>query len=257
MGVDFGRTARDYARYRTAFPPELFARLAAVGIGTAGHRVVDIGTGTGTLARGFAAAGCAVAGVDVAPEMLVEARRLDDEAGVSVDYRVAGAEDTGLPSASWDVVSAGQSWHWFDRPRVLAEARRLLVGCGALAICYRDYVVTPGNLCAVSEELVLAHNPGWPMAKSDYDYPEWTDEVRAAGFGHVTMLDFEVDVLFTHDEWRGRMRSSNGVGASLPDAAVAAFDAELAEILRTRFPDEPMVVPHRIWAVVARAQMSR
>ena len=251
MGVDFGKTARDYARYRTLFPPELFSRLAALGIGLAGQRVADVGTGTGTLARGFAASGCVVAGVDVAPEMLVEARRLDSAAGVVVDYRVAGAEDTGLAAGSWDVVSAGQCWHWFDRSRVLAEVQRLLDPSGALVICYRDYVVEPDNVCAVSEDLVLAYNPGWPMA-TGYDYPLWMDELGLAGFSRVELLDFVVDVLFTHEEWRGRMRSSNGVGASLSEDAVAAFDAELASILRSRFSVEPLVVPHRVWGVVAR-----
>jgi len=62
----------------------------------------------------------------------------------------------------------------------------------------------------------------------------------------------DVDVPFTHDAWRGRMRSSNGVGASLSAAEVAAFDAELARLLRERFPEEPLVVPHRVWALVAR-----
>ena len=75
--MDFGRTARDYARYRTAFPPELFTRLAGLGIGLAGHRIVDVGTGTGTLARGFASAGCVVTGVDIAPELIEEARPQD------------------------------------------------------------------------------------------------------------------------------------------------------------------------------------
>lgn len=161
--MDFGSTAHEYAAYRTSFPGELFTRLAGRGIGLPGQRVADLGTGTGTLARGFAAAGCAVTGVDVAPEMLREARRADAAAGLRIAYRVAPAEVTGLPAASWDVC-AGQCWHWFDCQRAAAEARRLLVPGGALAICYRDYVVEPGNVCAASEELVLAHNPGWAMA---------------------------------------------------------------------------------------------
>ena len=33
------------------------------------------------------------------------------------------------------------------------------------------------------------------------------------------------DVPFTRTGWRGRMRACRGVGASLPDADVAAFDA--------------------------------
>jgi hypothetical protein len=48
------------------------------------------------------------------------------------------------------------------------------------------------------------------------------------------------------------MRSSNGVAASLPAATVAAFDADLARLLRERFPREPLTVAHRIWGLVGR-----
>ena len=41
-----------------------FGRLAAVGIGVDRQRVLDLGTGTGTLARGFARRGCAVTAFD-------------------------------------------------------------------------------------------------------------------------------------------------------------------------------------------------
>jgi SAM-dependent methyltransferase len=250
--VDFGRTASDYGRYRTAFPPELFTRLAAAGVGLPGGRVVDLGTGTGVLARAFAAAGCAVTGVDIAPQMLDEAREQDTAAGVEVTYRVAPAEDTGLPAGAWDVVCAGQSWHWFDRDRAVAEARRLLVPGGALVVCSRDYLVRPGNVCAASEELVLTRNPGWDRAGGTGRHEEWAIEPAAAGFTDIETFAFDIDVPFTHEAWRGRMRSCNGIGASLPPSGVAAFDADLTRLLHDRFPEEPLMVPHRVWALIAR-----
>jgi SAM-dependent methyltransferase len=127
MTVDFGRTATDYAAYRANFPEGFFPRLADMRVGLDGQRVVDFGTGTGTVARGFARRGCVVTGVDPARAMLAEAGRLDVEAGLRVAYRLGRAEDTGLDSGCWDVVAAGQCWHWFDRPRAGEEARRLLV----------------------------------------------------------------------------------------------------------------------------------
>jgi SAM-dependent methyltransferase len=252
MSVDFGPTAHDYATYRTAFPPELFTRLAALGVGLAGHRIADLGTGTGVLARGFAAGGCSVTGVDVAPELLEQARRQDAAAGPEVTYRVAPAEDTGLPAGVWDVVSAGHCWHWFDRPRAAGEAHRLLAPAGALVICYRDYLVVPGNVCAASEELARAHNPDLPAAEGLGEHPEWADEVVRAGFGDLRTFDFDITVPFTHLAWRGRLRSSSGIGASLPEAKVAAFDTELTRLLADRFPADPLQIPHRILALVAR-----
>ncbi|MBE2231896.1 MAG: class I SAM-dependent methyltransferase [Anaerolinea sp.] len=102
MQVDFGKTSEDYARHWAGFPPSLFQRLATAGIGLPGQRVLDLGTGTGTLARGFALQGCHVTGVDVAAPQLAQAAELDRQAGVQVSYLLAAAEATGLPSAHFD-----------------------------------------------------------------------------------------------------------------------------------------------------------
>ena len=55
MKPDFGRTASEYGKHRAGFPDSFFDRLQRLQIGVPGQSVVDLGTGTGTLARGFAA----------------------------------------------------------------------------------------------------------------------------------------------------------------------------------------------------------
>src|SRR5262245_39748464 len=121
MNVDFGRTAGEYARFRAGFPEAFFERLQERGIVVRAFRALDLGTGTGAVARALAKRGCEVTGVDRSESMLAEARRLDVEAGVSVRYIAAGAEATGLAADSFDLVTAGQCWHWFDGPRAAAE----------------------------------------------------------------------------------------------------------------------------------------
>src|SRR5512145_2191760 len=92
--VDFGRTAEDYARHRAGFPDAFFERAVRLGVGLPGQALLD--TGTGTLARGFAVRGARVVAIDPAAGLLERARDLDRAAGVSVEYRVARAEATGL-----------------------------------------------------------------------------------------------------------------------------------------------------------------
>src|SRR5215213_6479413 len=182
MTIDFGKTAQDYGRYRAGFPDVLFDRLGEVGVGLAGQRVLDLGTGTGALARGFARRGCAVTGLDPAAPLLEQARLLDAEAGVTIDYVTTRAEESGLPDAAFDVVSAGQCWHWFNRARAAAEAMRLLRPGGRLLIAHYDWIPLPGNVVAATEELILAHNPSWKGSGGTGIYPHWPTDVAIAGF---------------------------------------------------------------------------
>jgi SAM-dependent methyltransferase len=249
--VDFGRTADDYARHRAGFPQAIVDRLRERGIALPGHRVVDVGTGTGTLARLFALNGCVVIGVDPSRPLLDKAAVLDEEAGATVRYVQATAEGTGLSGESVDAYAAGQCWHWFDRPRAALEAKRLLRSTGALVICHFDWLPLSENVVAATEKLILRYNPEWPLGGGTGFYPAWTVDVADAGFVDIETFSFDVAVPYSAEGWRGRVRASAGVGASLPIQRVERFDRELGELLDQRF-SEPLSVPHRMWALTAR-----
>ncbi|MEZ4768499.1 MAG: class I SAM-dependent methyltransferase [Caldilineales bacterium] len=257
MQVDFGRTSEDYARYRAGFPESLFERLAQRGIGLPGQQILDLGTGTGTLARGFARRGCQVTGVDVAAEQLAQAGELDRQAGVQVMYRVAPAEHTGFPAASFDVVSAGQCWHWFDRPRVAAEVSRLLRSDGVLVIAHYDWLPLSGNVVELTEELILRYNPSWRLSGGTGIYPQWFGDVAEAGFTDIESFTYDEPAIYGHAAWRGRVRASAPIGGSLPAEDVSRFDADLADMLARRFPIEPLAVPQRVFALTCRAEIKR
>ncbi len=130
MSVDFGRTTADYCRFRAGFPAEFFARIESLGLAGRGSRVLDLGTGPGTIALNLARRGARVTALDPALPML-EATAAQARAEKLEIATIEGkAESTELPAAQFDLVIAGQCWHWFDRPRAAAEVRRLLVPAG-------------------------------------------------------------------------------------------------------------------------------
>ncbi|MGQ0507479.1 MAG: class I SAM-dependent methyltransferase [Myxococcaceae bacterium] len=259
MSIDFGKTSADYAKHRAGFPEAFFARLDSFGIGKTGQRALDLGTGTGTVARGLARRGCIVTGLDKSAALMEQAKRLDSEAGVAIQYLVGRAEETGLPPASFDVVTAGQCWHWFDRPRVAREIHRLLAPGGTLVIGHFDWLPLPGNLAEATEKLIATHNPGfeadnptWKLSGGTGLYPAWLADVAGAGLHNIETFSFDVAVPYSHEAWRGRMRASASVGASLSPDSIARFDADLGKLLQERFPEDPVMVPHRVWAVICR-----
>jgi SAM-dependent methyltransferase len=252
--VDFGKTARDYARYRPGFPAVFFDRVRRYGIGLPGQRVADLGAGTGALARGFADRGCQAVGIDPSPEMLAEAVALGRVAGVQVRYVCAWGEATGLREGAVDVACAGQCWHWFDRTRAAAEVSRVLRPGGRMLIAYFSYLADPGTLGAATERIVLRYNPAWAYAGKDGRFPEFASDLTAQGLRHVDTFEFETDVDFTHESWRGRFRACNGVLA-LPAAQLSAFDQDLARMLAESYP-EPLTARHRAFGIVAEKPAS-
>jgi len=252
MNVDFGKTAGDYARYRAGFPDELFDRLAVRGIFRPGSAVLDLGTGTGTLARGFALRGCDATGLDRSAELLAEARRLDEQSGASIRYVQARAEDQPFRARTFDAVSAGQCWHWFDRPRAASESHRVLKDGGWIVIAHFDWIPMPRNVVEATEQLIMQHNPRWRMAGGDGIHAGELADVAQAGFSNVESFSFDDGTLYTHEAWRGRIRASAGISASLTPDEVARFDADLSALLASRFPEDPLTVPHRVWAVIAQ-----
>src|SRR6266851_7737117 len=232
---DFGKTASDYARFRAGFPDSLFERLAARGIGGASQKILDLGTGTGYLGRGFALRGAAVTGLDKSPALLSEAKRLDREAEVQIEYVIAAAEETGIPSSCFDVVSAGQCWHWFDRPRAATEVRRVLVPAGSLVIAHFDWIPQAGNVAEATERLIEQHNSQWRLGGGLGMYPAWLRDAANAGFRNIETFTYDIDVPYTHEAWRGRIRASAAISASLDAERVAVFDRELTETLASNF----------------------
>lgn len=245
--IDFGRAAIDYDRFRPGFPDEFFDRLEHQGWIAPGMRVLDLGTGTGSLALGFAAKGLHATGLDIAVNLLEVGRRTANVRGLHAEFIEGRAEDTGLPAASFDLVSAGQCWWWFDSDSATKEAVRVLTPGGRLLICDFSYLSLPGNVCSRTEDLVLEHNPGWPKAGWRGVHPEQVRALDNAGFVHVESFSYTVSVPFTHEAWRGRIRTCNGVGSALEPDQVERFDRDLAALLASEFPGE-LSVPHRVFA---------
>lgn len=249
---DFGLTVADYAQHRADFPTELFARLAKRGFGRAGQRLLDLGTGTGALARVFQQAGCQVTGLDPSAQMLLGARQLAGASGPAIHWIQASAEQTGLRDQSYDLVSAGQCWHWFDAHAAAREIARVLRPEGHLLIAQFDWLPIAGNLVAAVEDLILRYSPNWHLGGGTGLYPERFVQLGEAGFENIESFSFDVQVPYSHEAWRGRIRASAGVGGSLPPAEVVRFDAEHQELLQEHFPHDPLAIPHRVFAILAR-----
>ena len=128
----FDMLVDDYERYRSGYAVEVYEAVRAAGVGL-GTRVLDVGCGTGLAAAAFLDAGACMTGIDIAPQMLVRARKHLP----TVRFDLGAAEELPYADAAFDAVICAQAFHWFERDRALAEMARVVRPGGLVAIWWK------------------------------------------------------------------------------------------------------------------------
>jgi cyclopropane fatty-acyl-phospholipid synthase-like methyltransferase len=221
---DWGNTSQDYAAYRAGYPEAFYDILAVLGVGTPGQRILDLGTGTGVLARAFARRGAVVTGIDIAANQITMAQALAAQEGQEITFQVCAAEAIDFPAASFEVISAGQSWLYFDKTVMIPKVLQLLTADGCVLLTHLLWLPHKDPIARQTEALVLQYNPDWKSAGYTGNMPPvfaWAREHFDLRTFHV----MEAPLEFTRQAWRGRIRACRGIGASLSPEAVAQFDA--------------------------------
>ena len=123
----FSGVANRYADFRPHYPAELFDCLATIVPRSA--TVWDCACGNGQATVDLAARFERVIGTDASKEQIAPATP-----NPRIEYRVAPAEDCGLPDKSVGLVTVAQALHWFQFERFYAEVKRVLAPNGVIAV---------------------------------------------------------------------------------------------------------------------------
>ena len=126
----FSGVASRYADFRPHYPGPLFDYLA--GLARKDSTVWDCAAGNGQATLDLAARFDRVIATDASRDQIASAKPRPN-----IEYRVATAEQSGLPAASVSLITVAQALHWFDLYAFHAEAARALEPRGVLAAwCY-------------------------------------------------------------------------------------------------------------------------
>ena len=160
----FSAMASRYAAYRPRYPEplvDLVADRTFSGRASGGLAVAwDVGCGNGQLSVALTRRFSQVIATDPAQAQLDHA-----QAAPGVEYRCAPAEASGLDDASVDLAVAAQAAHWFDWPRFVAEAGRVVRPGGLVAlVSYANAQVdgAPGAVLAAYYQVI---EPYWPNGR--------------------------------------------------------------------------------------------
>src|SRR3569833_2018491 len=112
LAESYGADAERYDRARTSYPPALIDAITASAPATA----VDVGCGTGIVARLLKETGCQGLGVEPDERAAAYAR------ATGVDVEVSTFEAWDPAGRRFDAVVAGRTWHWIDPAAGAAKA---------------------------------------------------------------------------------------------------------------------------------------
>jgi len=131
----FATTAEFYEQYRPPYAAEFFHTVAQRLKLDDRHALIDLGTGPGVLALGFAPHVGRVVGVDPEPAMLAAARAAAARSGADVAFVEGRAEDLPASIGSFDVVTIGRALHWMDHKALGPVFAQLVAPGGAIVVC--------------------------------------------------------------------------------------------------------------------------
>ena len=203
----FNGRVDNYLRYRPRYPQDIIPFLRR-DIGLAEDwRVADIGSGTGFLAERFVEFGCDVTGVEPNAAM----RQAGDHYLYSRDnFRSvdATAESTSLPGASFDLVTAGQAFHWFEPKRTRKEFRRILRPPGWIILVWNSRPVTQSTVTREYESILEELHHDYRQVAEKNTRPETMDGFlgNSATLAHVR---FPNPQSYKWEQLRGRALSSS------------------------------------------------
>ena len=234
---DFGKTSREYAKFRDIYPGELYHKLYSMGVGSRGSRWLDLGTGTGQIPRGLARHGAEILAVDASENQIEQAIRLSRNFP-NIHYRVCRAEDVEQPAHSLDVITACQCFWYFDPRVVVPKIKTMLRHGGLFWKIYMDYLIED-PVASRSNALVKQLNPNWNSGAPAIQ------DLNTHYFENPHMENLIFDLPFTRESWHGRMKTCRGVLASMDEETFARFEQRHLEFL-SGLPEQ-FTVRHKVF----------
>ncbi len=227
----FSDRVADYVKFRPGYPDSVFSALATRLPPELPRVAADIGAGTGIFSRGLLAHGFEVFAVEPNPDMRAAA-----ELALAAEARFHSgsgrADATALPGASVALVTAAQSFHWFEPEACRREWQRILVPGGVVGVVW--------NQRRLGSPFMQAYEAAMQLLK-EYDEVNRSQRDRSAvarlfGAQPFETLEYSHQQTFDWEGLRGRVLSSSYVpkpGAPghdpLMSALRGAFDAQQRE----------------------------
>lgn len=232
---DWGRTSIDYAKFRDIYPQEFYDKILSRELCIKGQRVLDVGTGTGVLPRNLYRYGAKWVGTDISANQIEQAKILSR--GMDIEYILRSTENIEFPNNSFDVITAFQCFWYFQHEQVSDKFFHMLRPGGHILVLFMAWLPFEDKIAGASEKMILNYNPNWNGA-GETVHPIFIPDCYRENFELVHHEEYPLSVHFTRESWNGRMKACRGVGASLTEQEISAWEQEHVRLLAEIAPAE-------------------
>lgn len=248
----FDAWAADYDRFRPGYPVVLFDEIAERLELPERPRVADLGAGTGLASLAMALRGWRVTAVEPGAPMLDVLRERAIAQGHAVASVQAGAEDTTLETASVDLVTAAQAFHWFDHATAVPEMARITRPGGGLALFWNVRDAASSDLLAAYNALFDSYGIGVDSRLPGRN-PSTSARIAASGaFEPSGFFQVRHTQVLDRDGFIGLAHTKSYVRALAPER-LARFTHDLDELLDRHMPPRGRLeVPYIVDCEIAR-----
>jgi SAM-dependent methyltransferase len=188
----FGSASEQYDRFRPSPPRGLIDDLVAL----RPVDVLDVGCGTGKVARALIDRGMRVTGVEIDERMAGLAR------GHGVPVEVAEFESWDAADRRFDLITCADAWHWIDPARCSEKAAALLRPRGTLALFWNYYLLDAN----VTELFQRVYDEHAPQARTHSYIPHQTQGEPfepISAFGPIETRAYRWDTTVSATDWVG------------------------------------------------------
>lgn len=222
-------------RHRPPYPAEVFDILVGLIAGTP-RTVLDIGCGTGDLARPLVAHTARLDAVDFSRAMLEQGRRLPGGDHPRLRWLHGRVEEVAL-DPPYALVTAGESLHWLEWDVVLPRFRAVLAPGGYLALVGRE--TTPDPWSALGEIIARYRTDGGYQPYDMIGELERHGLFRQIGERRTAPVPFAQSI----DDYIESYHSRSGFSRERMGAArAAAFDEEARAALLRSHPGGTIIL---------------
>jgi trans-aconitate methyltransferase len=232
-------------RYRPPYSTELFDILAGL-ISGEPRRVLDVGSGTGNIARNLIGRVESIDAVDFSQRMIEQGKQLPNGDHPHLRWLYGRVEEVEL-NPPYALVTAGESLHWMDWNIVLPRFHEVLIPDAYLAIVEQEAEPDPWSLLS---EII----PHYTTNKGYYTY-DMVEALEQQKLFHKVGDKKTVPIAFVQsiDDYIESYHSRSGFSRErMGIESVQAFDQEARKILLKIYADGNVtlqVVGRIVWGI--------